>query len=165
MLEPRAARAIRTWTAFGHRTQVTAEGASRESRAADAARSAGRAPRRRPGEGPRRPRVHPGGVPRRPPAGVGEGTSGESARRPTSRSTETTSSRSTATVLLRDLAIALDLRRDGRTQAQAPHRDLLGQLIEAVLDGSVEVADRLEQAERNEGRNCRWRGHGRSAGT
>jgi RNA polymerase sigma-70 factor, ECF subfamily len=51
------------------------------------------------------------------------------------------------------LPIALDLRRYGRTQPQPAHDDLLGELLEPVFDGSIEVSEGLEQAEWNEGRN------------
>jgi hypothetical protein len=105
-----------------------------------------------------------GGVPRRPPPGVGEGqrrvgpTPHQSQHRDDLVEVD-------PAVLLRRLPVPLDLRRHRRAQPQPAHHDLLGQLVEAVLERSVEVADRLQQAERNEGRNCRLRGHSGSAGT
>jgi hypothetical protein len=50
-------------------------------------------------------------------------------------------------------AVALDLGGDGGAQAETLRDDLGRELVEPVLDRRVEVADRFEQAERNEGGN------------
>jgi hypothetical protein len=56
------------------------------------------------------------------------------------------------------------LSGDGRTQAEPADHDLFGQLVQPVLDGGIEVPDRLEQAEWDEGGNGGFR-HGTRRGT
>src|SRR5690349_6886159 len=66
-----------------------------------------------------------------------------------------------AASFVRSLAISLNLRRHRGAEAQPTRRDLLGQLFEPILNWSVEVSDRLQQAERNQGGNGRLV-HGRN---
>ena len=55
--------------------------------------------------------------------------------------------------------VALNLRGDSRTEPESPDHDFFGQFFQPVLDRSVEIANRLEQAEGNE-RGNRGLGHG-----
>jgi len=51
------------------------------------------------------------------------------------------------------------LRRNGVAEAKALGDHLARQFLEPVVEGGVEVAQRLEQAERNQGGNSRSLGH------
>ena len=112
----------------------------------------------RAGHGPRRP-LRPGGVARRPPPRVGED---QRRVRPASHQPQDRDGlvELHQAVALGGTAVALDLRRHRGAQAQAAHDDLFGQLVEPVLDRGVEIADGLEQAERNQGGNDGRGGHG-----
>jgi hypothetical protein len=57
-------------------------------------------------------------------------------------------------------AVALDLRRHRRAQPQPAHDDLLRELVQPVLDRSIEIADGLEQAEREQRGNGGRSRHG-----
>ena len=111
------------------------------------------------GERPRRPAARAGRVARRPPARVGED---QRRVRPASHQPQHAHHlvELDGPVALGGGAVALDLRRHRRAQAQPAHDDLLGELVETVLDRRVEIADRLEQAEREQRGNGGRSRHG-----
>ena len=57
--------------------------------------------------------------------------------------------------MLDRLFVSLDLRRDGVAQAEPLRHHLARQLLEPIVERGVEVTQRLEQAERNQGGNSR----------
>ena len=59
--------------------------------------------------------------------------------------------------MLHRFLVSLDLGSDGVAQAEALGHHLAGELLEPIVEGGVEVSQRLEQAERNQGgdgRSC-----------
>ena len=55
--------------------------------------------------------------------------------------------------LLDRLFVALDLGGDGVAQAEPLRHHLAGQFLEPVVEGGIEVSQRLEEAERDQGGN------------
>ena len=57
--------------------------------------------------------------------------------------------------MLNRFLVSLDLGSHGVAQAEALGHHLAGELLEPVVEGGVEVSQRLKEAERNQGGNGR----------